>query len=176
MLETLAWTFFKIGILGFGGGPGSIGVIQQLSEQAGLVDGGTFADQLAVGSTLPGPLATKLAAVIGYQNAGWAGAVVSVVAVVLPSALVMTLLLTWLLTHRDIPVVKGILLAGKPIALAMVALAFLQLVPGTFTTWIPALLFVATVVLVRFFGVPVVPVIVGGLALGVLSAYRFFLP
>lgn len=172
MLETLAWTFFKIGVLGFGGGPGSIGVIQQLTEQAGLIKPNVFADQLAIGSALPGPLATKLAASIGYQNAGWLGAGVAVLATLLPSALAMTLLFTWLSAHQDVPLVKGILLAGKPIALAMVALAFLQLLPGSLTTWVPIVLFFATVVLVRFFAVPVVPVIVGGLIVGVLSQYH----
>lgn len=168
MILKLVWVFLKVGVLGFGGGPGSVGIIQQLTVSEGLVTASRFADDLAVGSALPGPLATKLAAAIGFEKAGWLGAVLATLAVVLPSALAMVLLVGWLLAHKEVPWVKGLLMAGKPVALAMLALAIWDLFPGTFQGILPVVLFGATVILVRL-GLPVAPVILGALLVGVIS-------
>jgi chromate transporter len=58
----LFWGFFQVGVLGFGGGPGSVGIIQAVTvESYRWLTPDEFAQVLAVGNSLPGPLATKMA-------------------------------------------------------------------------------------------------------------------
>ena len=108
----LFWGFFKVGILGYGGGPGSIGLIQVVT-----VDGNhwmtnqQFAEMLAVGNALPGPIATKLAASIGYQVGGPMGAVAALLGVIVPSLVLMLGLYRVLMIYRSNPYIAFIVSA-----------------------------------------------------------------
>ena len=60
--------FFRVGMLGYGGGPSSIPLVhQEVVKKYGWMDDDEFADVLALGNTLPGPIATKMAGYIGYR-------------------------------------------------------------------------------------------------------------
>ena len=72
----LFWSFLKIGTVGYGGGPSMIPLI--LEEVVNLrqwMNVESFMDILAIGNALPGPIATKMSVVIGYDVAGPLGAV-----------------------------------------------------------------------------------------------------
>ena len=64
MLQTwlnLFLTFSKIGVLGYGGGPAMIPLIhQEVVDGRGWMSDEEFTDTLAMGNTLPGPIATKM--------------------------------------------------------------------------------------------------------------------
>ncbi|GAY77202.1 chromate transporter [Sporolactobacillus inulinus] len=78
--------FFIPGILGYGGGPASIPLIE--NEVVGHYHWMTvteFSNVLAFGNTLPGPIATKMAGYIGYEVAGVLGSLVAEFATVAPS-------------------------------------------------------------------------------------------
>ncbi|MDR1961901.1 MAG: chromate transporter, partial [Gracilibacteraceae bacterium] len=77
--------FLRASNLGFGGGPAVIPLIQAECERFGWLDAAQFSDAIAAGNALPGPIATKMAAYIGYKIAAWPGALVSVTATILPS-------------------------------------------------------------------------------------------
>lgn len=119
-LWELFWGFFVSNILGYGGGPASIPLMQeeivnhyhwQTNEQ--------FANILAVGNALPGPIATKIAAFVGYQQAGWLGALITTVATVAPSAIALIVLLKILNRFRQSSVVKGMTLLVQPVIAVM---------------------------------------------------------
>ncbi|MCL5676472.1 MAG: chromate transporter, partial [Firmicutes bacterium] len=108
--------FFRVGIFGYGGGPGSISLIkvEVVSNFKWLTDG-EFAEALAIGNALPGPLATKLAAYVGYKTAGLAGAAVGLAAVALPTALAIITLYRLFAMYQGSPRMKGALQAVKPL-------------------------------------------------------------
>lgn len=54
--------FFRVGILGFGGGPSSIPLVKiEVVDKYGWMTNEDFQDTLAIANVLPGPIITKLA-------------------------------------------------------------------------------------------------------------------
>ncbi|BDG45240.1 chromate transporter [Parageobacillus sp. VR-IP] len=99
--------FFLPGILGYGGGPSSIPLIEnEVVDRYGWLSVHEFSEVLALGNALPGPIATKLAGYIGYQQGGVLGAFIGVFASVAPSLLIMIALLQLLYKFKDSPKVK----------------------------------------------------------------------
>ncbi|MCE8033079.1 chromate transporter [Billgrantia tianxiuensis] len=119
-LGALFWTFTRIGLLGFGGGPAMIPLVQQevVKRHAWLSDE-EFADILAIGNTLPGPIATKMPGYIGYRVAGTLGCLVAVTAVILPMILAMIALLTVFSRYRDVAWIRGMGQAVVPVVMVM---------------------------------------------------------
>ncbi|HET7658604.1 MAG TPA: chromate transporter [Bacillales bacterium] len=107
--------FFIPGILGYGGGPASIPLIEnQVIGHYGWMSYSEFAKVLAFGNSLPGPITTKLAGLIGYQQGGILGIFVGVFAVVAPSLILMIVLLGLLYRFKDSPKVKQLTLLIRP--------------------------------------------------------------
>ncbi|RKJ34138.1 chromate transporter, partial [Butyricicoccus sp. 1XD8-22] len=68
--------FFYPGILGYGGGPATIPLIEhEVVENYGWMTTSEFSEVLALGNSLPGPIATKMAGFIGYEVGGVLGVV-----------------------------------------------------------------------------------------------------
>jgi chromate transporter len=99
--------FFIPGIVGYGGGPASIPLVQnEVVNRYGWLTVSQFSEVLALGNALPGPIATKMAGYIGFQQGGVLGAVVGVFATVAPSLILMIVLLSLLYKFKDSPKVK----------------------------------------------------------------------
>lgn len=99
--------FFIPGILGYGGGPASIPLVEnEVVKNYGWLTVNEFSEVLALGNSLPGPIATKMAGYIGYELAGIPGALVAIFATVAPSLILMIALLSLLLKFKDSPKVK----------------------------------------------------------------------
>jgi chromate transporter len=108
--------FFRSGMLGFGGGPSTIPLVHK--EVVGTfkwLNDQEFTDVLALGNTLPGPIATKMAGYIGYRVGGLAGMITALTATVLPTILLMLVLLTSLNQFKDNSRVEGMTDAVVPI-------------------------------------------------------------
>ncbi|WP_462413244.1 chromate transporter [Neobacillus sp. Marseille-QA0830] len=115
--------FFRSGMLGFGGGPSAIPLVHK--EVVGTykwMNDQEFSDILALGNTLPGPIATKMAGYIGYRVGGVLGMVVALLATVLPTILLMLILLTSFNQFKDNPRVQGMTDAVVPIVGAMLGM------------------------------------------------------
>ncbi|MGG1662606.1 chromate transporter [Brevibacillus sp. NRS-1366] len=112
--------FFRIGIFGFGGGPTMVPLFYtECVKKYKWVTEEDFSDNLALGNALPGPIATKLAAFIGYRVKGWPGALVANIAVVMPVVLVMIGLLQVIYQWKDAPGVYGMIQAIGPVIAVM---------------------------------------------------------
>lgn len=169
---SLFWGFFKVGILGYGGGPGSISLIQSVAVDGyHWMDKAQFAEILAVGNALPGPIATKLAASIGWQTAGPIGALAALSGVVLPSLVLMLGLFQVLTTYRRNPYVHGLIQGVKPIVVVLLVLLVVEFVPTAFSTkrWLlPGIFFVSGLIAIRWFKVSAALVILAAMGAGVL--------
>ena len=114
--------FFRSGMLGFGGGPSTIPLVHK--EVVGTfkwMNDQEFSEVLALGNTLPGPIATKMAGYIGYRVAGIRGMFNAVIATILPSILLMLLFLTSFNKVKDHPRVEGMTNGVIPIVGVMMA-------------------------------------------------------
>jgi chromate transporter len=114
--------FFRVGMLGYGGGPSSIPLVhKEVVDKYKWMDDNEFSDVLALGNTLPGPIATKMAGYIGYRVAGVLGLINAVLATIVPTILLMIVLLTFLSSFKDQPWVMGMTKAVVPVVGVMLA-------------------------------------------------------
>jgi chromate transporter len=112
---SIFWVFFITNILGYGGGPATIPLIQEeVVEQFKWMTTQEFNEAYAMGNALPGPIAPKMAGYIGFQEGGYLGAFLAVFATVAPSLLLMTALMGILYKYRNSPQVKRMTLYVKP--------------------------------------------------------------
>lgn len=115
--------FFRVGILGYGGGPSSIPLVhKEVVHKYKWLNDDEFGDILALGNTLPGPIATKMAGYIGYRVAGVVGAINATFATVLPTVLLMVVLLSTLASFKDQPWVTGMTKGVTPVVGVMLAM------------------------------------------------------
>lgn len=116
----LFWAFFRVGIFGFGGGPAMIPLVRAevVTRHQWLTDE-EFADVLAIGNTLPGPIATKMPGYIGYRVAGISGCAAAVIAVILPMIVAMIVMLGIFSRYRDVGWIRGMGQAVIPVVMVM---------------------------------------------------------
>jgi chromate transporter len=108
--------FFRAGMLGYGGGPSSIPLVhKEVVDRYKWMSDEEFSDVLALGNTLPGPIATKMAGYIGYRVAGTLGLLNAIIATVLPTVILMIGLIGFLSSFRDSSIVQGMTKAVSPV-------------------------------------------------------------
>lgn len=114
--KDLAAAFFRIGIFGFGGGPTMIPLVhKEVVDNYKWMTDDEFSNVLAIGNTLPGPIATKMAGYIGYKVGGALGCINAVIATIIPIIIVMIAGLGLLNEYRDKPWVSGMALGVIPV-------------------------------------------------------------
>ncbi|MGM9925080.1 MAG: chromate transporter [Bacillus sp. (in: firmicutes)] len=110
----------RTGILGFGGGPSVIPLIKhEAVARYRWLEDDEFGDILAIANTLPGPIATKMAAYLGYRVKGWKGAMVSVAAHVLPTCFAMVFLVAFINQLSSSATVQNMIGAVIPVVAVM---------------------------------------------------------
>jgi chromate transporter len=143
LLITQLWdlliAFTRASNFGFGGGPAVIPLIKiEVVERYHWMSDTQFTDALAVGNVLPGPIATKLAGYIGYQTAGWLGALSALIGTILPTVLAVILLTAFLIKYSDSPILKGMLKGVRPVVVILIAQTAFDMGKDSFpnlTTW-----------------------------------------
>lgn len=100
--------FFKVGMLGYGGGPASIPLVhKEVVDTYKWMTDEEFQDSLAIANVLPGPIITKVAGYIGFVKKGWLGMVNAVFAITLPTIILMVVLLKLFAEFKDLAWVQG---------------------------------------------------------------------
>jgi chromate transporter len=175
MFETwlnLFLAFSKIGVLGYGGGPAMIPLIQEE-----VVEGHTwmtdqdFIDTLAMGNTLPGPIATKMSIFIGYKVGGWVGGILALFGLLWPSLVLMMILGIAFLRFKDLPFAKAMLTAVRPVVVALLAYTVYTVFPSGVINWQTGLIALVAFAAVAFLNVHPALTILAAAVLG-LIVYR----
>ena len=117
MLWKLFAVFSRVALFSWGGGPASLALMQREATSAGWVTSGEFADAVALGNALPGPIAPQVSAFIGYKMAGFPGAVMAVTGTVLPATLLMLAMVIAFFKFKDSPAVVSMLRAVRPVVI-----------------------------------------------------------
>ena len=137
LLLQLFWTFFLIGLFGFGGGYAMISMIQgEVVGHYHWMTMGQFTDIVAVSQSTPGPIGINSATYVGYTalvNAGYSpawgvlGSFIATFAVVLPSFVLMLLISKFLMKYRNHPSVENVFSALRPAVVGLILAAALLL-------------------------------------------------
>jgi chromate transporter len=116
----LFWTFFKVGVLAYGGGPSMIPLMEQeVVQSQQWMSIPEFTDVLALGNALPGPIATKMALAVGYKIDGMAGGLVALFGLLLPSSILMLTVILFFLALKDSPRLQSTLRGVRPAVMAL---------------------------------------------------------
>lgn len=136
----LFYTFFKIGLFGFGGGYAMISMIQgEVVTRYQWLTTSEFTDIIALSQMTPGPIGINSATYVGYTaivNAGYShaidviGSVIATVSVVLPSFILMIFISRFFLKYQKHPAVESVFRGLRPGVVGLLAAAALVLMNG----------------------------------------------
>ncbi|MEA4895152.1 MAG: chromate transporter [Oscillospiraceae bacterium] len=162
-------TWFKIGLFTFGGGYVILPMIdKEIVQKYHWVENEEVVDYYAIGQSLPGIIAVNTAAFVGYKNSGVKGAIASVLGVISPSILLITLIATLLTGFQDIPAVRHAL-AGIKIGVCMLMMTtIIQLWKGSVKDIAGIIICLGTFALAYFAGVSMVVLVLLAAVTGIV--------
>lgn len=133
----LFYTFFKIGLFGFGGGYAMISMIQgEVVTRHEWLSSNEFTDIIAISQMTPGPIGINSATYVGYSavvNAGYShavgilGSTIATVSVVLPSFILMVLISKFFLKYQKHQIIASVFEGLRPGVVGLLAAAALVL-------------------------------------------------
>lgn len=159
----LFWTFFKIGLFGFGGGYGMLSLIQmETVHNHHWLTSAEFTNIVAISQMTPGPIGINSATYCGFtaiHNMGMGnalsvlGSLVATFSLVLPSFVLMILISKMFMRYMKARVVQSVFDGLRPAVVGLLAAATIMLLnkenfgSPVDTTWqfiISVFLFAAT--------------------------------
>ncbi|EGQ21050.1 CHR family chromate ion efflux pump [Prevotella pallens ATCC 700821] len=133
----LFYTFFVIGLFGFGGGYGMLSLIQtETVMHHHWLSSAEFTNIVAISQMTPGPIGINSATYCGYaavHNMGLSntmaifGSITATSALVLPSLILMLLISKMFLKYMKTPAVQSIFMGLRPVVVGLLAAATLLL-------------------------------------------------
>lgn len=132
----LLWDIFilftRVALFSWGGGPASMGLMQRETISAGWVTPEQFADALAIGNALPGPISPQVSAYVGYKLAGLPGAIAATTGTVLPATVLMLVMIVFFFGIKDSPNVAAMLKAVRPVVVGLLAWTTYSMIVSVF--------------------------------------------
>jgi chromate transporter len=119
----LYFAFFKIGALAFGGGLAVVQLIYDNIQTFVAISPQKFADIVAVAQVTPGPIAINTATYIGYETAGYAGALVATAGVATPAFIIIAIVARAVSKYRNNIYLNGALDTIRPATVGMIGAA-----------------------------------------------------
>ncbi|HEX6779490.1 MAG TPA: chromate efflux transporter [Ktedonobacterales bacterium] len=166
LLALVGLTFFKIGLLMFGGGLVVAPLLQQeLVDSQHWLTTKQLVDGLALGQLTPGPV-TTVATFAGYAVAGFPGAVVATVAVFAPSFILVISLTPLLLRLRNSIIARAFLKGITAGALGAIAAAAILFGRATIVDPFTAIIALLSLILLLRWNLNTTYLILGAAALG----------
>ena len=154
MYLDLFMAFLRVGLFGYGGGPAMLPLIEkEVVDNYGWLTGEQFIDAIAMASTLPGPVATKMALSIGLQVGGPFGAFVAIGAMLLPSSILIIIFTVLYYKYKHLTSVQSIIRGVRPVVIALLLVTVAHLAPRAVFTWDTFVISLVAFIVVFFFKV-----------------------
>ena len=155
-------TFLKIGAFTFGGGYAMIPLIQkEVVETHHWMDDSDILDIIAIAESTPGPIAINSATFVGYKAAGFLGAFLCTLGVVLPSFLIIFGLSFVLRAFQNNLAVKYAFWGIRAGVLALICKAWLTMYRQCPKNLISYIIAIAALILATFLDISVFLIIIG---------------
>ena len=132
----LLLNFLKIGATSFGGFLALVSVVQdQMVNRDKAIKNEVILDGISLASVLPGPLAVNVVTYIGYHLNGIKGALLSMMAVTLPS-FILVLGLSWsYFEYGTLPLVENIFSGIMPAVVAIIVIVAIRMAKKSVTDY-----------------------------------------
>ena len=167
-LLNLFWAFFKIGAFTFGGGYAMVPLIEkEIVEKQKWVDKDEFVDIIVLSQSFPGALAVNCSTMVGYKICGIVGAVVTLLAVVLPSFIIMLMVAMYLMKFRNNIYVNAAFKGINAAVPIMVLVAIVSLSKSIRKSTMTYIIMAAALIVLLFFDINPIWVIIASALFGV---------
>ncbi len=120
------FSFFKIGLISFGGGLVMIPLIQEYIEKNNWILQSEFIQIIGISQMTPGPIAINSATFIGYKISGFLGAFIATLGVSLPSLLIILSISPIFFKYNNHPFLRTIFKSLKPAVAGLILFAALK--------------------------------------------------
>jgi chromate transporter len=120
--------FLGLGTWGFGGPIATVGYMQRdLVEKRGWLTERDFLNGVALGQTMPGPLAAQVVMWVGFLRAGAFGALATAALFIMPSFLLVLAVAAVYVPNQGLAIVQDLFYGIAPAVMAVIAVAAVKL-------------------------------------------------
>jgi chromate transporter len=166
----LIWTFFKIGIMTFGGGYAMLPIIQrEIVETKQWATEEEILNYYAIGQCTPGVIAVNTATFIGNKRKGVAGGFLVTFGLVLPSLIIISIIAALLTNFAEISAVQHALAGIRVAVVVLVGYSVVKLAKSGVKDGMGWCLFVLTFLVSALLGVSPVTVVLAAAAVGIIA-------
>lgn len=145
-------------------------MIYQGAKTFGLMSADEFSNLVAISQVTPGPIAVNAATYVGFNCAGYAGAVSATFGVALPSFILVTLACYFIAKFKESKAIDGAFAGIRPVTAGLIASAVIFMGQSAFAevSLVPCLITLGTVVLAGKFKVSPILIVIGSGVIGAL--------
>ncbi|MCL2121362.1 MAG: chromate transporter [Clostridiales bacterium] len=173
MYLSLFFTFFRIGILTFGGGYTVLPLLQKETvEKKQWISQLEVIDYYAVGQCLPGMIGVNAAILIGYKVKGRGGSVAAAAGFAMPSLLIILAIASLIQNIAGLPVVQSAFAGIRVAVCALVVNAIYTMAQKAIINPITAVLALAVFIAAVWLQVSPVPLVIAAAAAGLILSMR----
>lgn len=127
----LMWEFFKTGLFAIGGGPATIPFLMDMAEKYPWFSMEELSDMIAISESTPGPIGINMATYAGFQTLGLYGGILSTLALIFPSVVIIIIIAKFLDGFQENRIVKAVFAGIRPAVTALIAAAVLKMIGVT---------------------------------------------
>lgn len=168
-ITSLFLTFLKIGAFTFGGGYAMVPLIQkEVTEKNEWISDEEMLDVIAIAESTPGPIAVNTATFVGYKIAGFWGAFVSTLGVILPPFVIISLISGFLWQFREIKAVSYAFIGIRAGVLALIVKALISLFKKVSKTAFSYAIMAISLLIPTFFDINVIFVVIACAIAGII--------
>ncbi len=168
-LLELYCTFFRIGILTFGGGLTMLPMLKyEIVEKKKWTTEDELLDCYAIGQCTPGIIAVNTATYVGYKKAGVAGGLWATLGMISPSLVIITLVAAFMRQFMDNVWLQHALMGIRGIICALMLNTVLTLAKKSLVQPACYIICIAAFVLAMFTDIPTVGIVVLAAVSGIL--------
>ena len=124
----LFYSFFKIGLFGFGGGYAILSLIEyDMVEYYGWISIDKFTDIVAISQSTPGAISINCATYVGYEVGGVLGSIIATLSVCLPSFILIVSFFQITKRFKNNKISRNIVKFLRPVIVGLIASAVISL-------------------------------------------------
>ena len=168
ILFELFWSFFKIGIMTFGGGMAMLPMLEkEIVENKKWTNHEEILDYYAVGQCTPGIIAVNIATFIGHKKKGVIGGIIATLGVITPSVIIILIIAAFLKNLTSIPMVQSIFNGIRVAVCALIISSVIGLIKKGVKDYIGVIISIITFLLVAFLSLSPVWIVIAAIIIGI---------
>ncbi len=135
-LKEVAFVFFKLGCIAFGGPAAHIAMMEkEIVEKRKWISQQHFLDLMGATNLIPGPNSTEMTMHCGHERAGWKGLFVAGICFIFPAVFLTGILAHLYVTYGSVPEIAPFFIGIKPAVLAIIMMAVIKLGKKALKNW-----------------------------------------